>query len=365
VDGEKKMDNYYQNDSRRRGKSLPKIFGIVFLLLLISLNGLAKTHDKNGRNLLRLHTKQQEESRSLSKFSKFQVELYGGIIFLNPSDLNLFVGHDNRMQEFFYDSYFDYLVATGQIQSWSKNEGEERQEIRRSYPIGGRIKYYLSQSIALSIGFQYISSQQSSDLDFQYFRHELSGERYNESITYAPYSLSAKAYIPTLGFHIRKRLKNVLVLEGFLTGGPMFARCSYFTEWRYEWETEGPNYRYITYSNTGALEEKGSGTGISLDFGGRISYPIIKSFAIFLEASYAYQVVKSISGPGQEERDGRSVSWDGTWGIKSEIVAAAWGELETEFPTNYWPENSEENKVKDFELDLSGFQLRLGLSFRF
>ncbi len=359
------MNNYYQNSSRIRGKSTPKIFGILFLLALIPLGGLAKTNDKNSRNLFTFRTEQQEEARSLSKFKKFQVELYGGIIFLNPSDLNLFVGHDNRMQEFFYDSYFDYLVATGQIQSWSKNQAEERQEIRRSYPIGGRIKYYLSQSIALSIGFKYISSQQSSDLNFQYFRRELSGEWYNESITYAPYSLSAKAYIPTLGFHIQKRLINELVLEGFLTGGPMFAQCRYFSEWRYEWETEGPDYRYITYSNTGALEENGSGTGIALDLGGRISYPIIKSFAIFLEASYAYQVVKSVSGAGREERDGRSATWDGRWGIKSETVAAAWGALETEFPTNYWPNSSEEDKVRDFKLDLSGFQLRLGLSFRF
>ena len=145
----------------------------------------------------------------------------------------------------------------------------------------------------------------------------------------------------------------------------MFADCRYLSDWSYEWVTEGPGYRYMTYSNTGVLEEEGSGIGIALDLGGRLSYPIIRRFEIFLEASYTYQVVKSISGSGREERNGRSATWDGQWSIKNETVAAAWGELESEFPTGYWPTNSEEDRLRDFELDLSGFQLKLGLSFRF
>jgi hypothetical protein len=145
----------------------------------------------------------------------------------------------------------------------------------------------------------------------------------------------------------------------------MFADCQYFTDWSYEWVTEGPGYLYVTYSSTGILEEKGSGTGISLDLGGRLNYPIISSFEIFLEASYAYQVVKSVSGPGREEIDGRTATWDGRWGIKGETVSAPWSEIETESPTGYWPNNSEDDRIRDFELDLSGFQLRLGLSFRF
>lgn len=362
---EDKMKNYGQAHIPTRVNNILLLIGIVILMFLIPLSGLAETRNDRGCNSREPDNKQREEARSLSTFKKLQVELYGGINFLDPSDLNLFVSHDNRMQNFFYDSYFNHLVAIGQIQSWSKNQGEERREIRQSYPIGGRIKYYLSESVALSVGFKYMSGQQSQDLSFQYFRHELSGERYNESITYLPFSLSAKAYVPALGLHIQKILKNALVLEGFVSGGPLFAQCLYFTEWSYEWVTEGSNYSYITYSTTGILEEKGSGTGIALDLGARLSYPIIRSLAIFAEASYAFQAVKSISGPGREERDGRSLTWDGTWSIKSETAAAPWGELETEFPTSHWPNNSEENKVKGFELDLSGFQLRLGVSLRF
>ena len=341
------------------------IFLVLLFWVINPLKTWADSESDKKINKTKSSFLRAEDTDAIRSFERFQVELYGGIIFLNPSDLNLFVSHDNRMQEFSYDSYFDYLVATDQIESWTKNQGEERKEIRRSYPIGGRLKYYLSETIALSLGFKYMSSAHTMDLDFQYFRNELSDERYNESIRYSPYSLTANAYIPTLGFHILKKMRNSLVLEGFVCGGPMFADCRYLSDWSYEWVTEGPNYRYIAYSSTGVLEEEGSGTGIALDLGGRLSYPIIKRFEIFLEASYAYQVVKSISGSGREERNGRSATWDGQWRIKSETVAAAWGELETEFPTSYWPDNPEEDRLRNFELNLSGFQLRLGLSFRF
>jgi hypothetical protein len=46
-------------------------------------------------------------------------------------------------------------------------------------------------------------------------------------------------------------------------------------------------------------------------------------------------------------------------------MTAAWGEIDLELPTNYRPLNSDEGRARDFELDLSGFQLRLGLSLRF
>jgi hypothetical protein len=341
---------------------------VVLILIIWTINPLysrAESVNDKRLNEKRPVLSSSADTDATSSFDRFQVELFGGIIFWNPKDLNLFVSHDTRMQEFSYDAFFDYLAATGEIQSWTRAQGDERKEIQRSYPLGGRLKYYISETIALSLGFKYMTSTHSQDLEFQYFRNELSEERYNESIRYSPYSLSAKAYIPTIGFHISKTLTNSLILEGFINAGPLFADCRYFTDWGYEWVTEGPGYLYITYSRTGVLEEKGSGTGISLDLGGRFSYPLLSSFEIFLEASYAYQVVKSISGPGREEMDGRSSAWEGRWGIKRETVSAPWAEIETEFPTSYRPNNPEEDRIRDFELDLSGFQLRLGLSFRF
>lgn len=362
---EETMRKYRIEETLNKAKTrLPVLLTLAFLIITPQHARAENENDKKV-NAKKPVFSLSEDTEAPSSFNRFQVELFGGIIFLNPQDLNLFVANDTRMQEFFYDSRLDYLVARGEIQSWTRSESEERKEIRRSYPLGGRLKYYISETFAVSLGFKYITSTHSQDLEYEYFRNELSDERYNESIRYSPYSLSAKTYIPTLGFHISKTLNSSLVLEGFLCGGPMFADCRYLSDWFYEWVTEGPGYRYVTFSRTGVLEENGSGTGISLDLGGQLNYPLFSSFEIFLEASYAYQVVKSISGPGREDTDGRTASWDARWGVKRETVSAPWGELDTEFPTGYWPNNSEEDRIRDFELDLSGFQLRIGLSFRF
>jgi hypothetical protein len=145
----------------------------------------------------------------------------------------------------------------------------------------------------------------------------------------------------------------------------MFVECHYLSDWSYEWRIKEPNNEYVVFTDAGILEEKGTGTGIALDLGGRLNYPLVKRMEIFLEAGYAYQVVKNVSGPGSEFREVSSETWNGQWGIKSEKITSPWGELAVDFPTSYWPDNSNQGKVRDFELDFSGFQVRLGLSFRF
>ncbi|MFC2163824.1 hypothetical protein ACFLT2_02360 [Acidobacteriota bacterium] len=302
----------------------------------------------------------------ISEFKKFQFELYAGYTSINPSDLNLFVDYENRIQEFSYDRYLNFLQANGQIQTWAMNQQEgERREIKRAYPLGFRLKYFLNKTIAISLGFKYMTSKQESDLDFQYTRDELIEEQYIESLAYSPFSISTKAYMPLVGIHIVKRFRNALELEGYITGGPMFVKCHYLSDWMYEWRIQGPDYGYIVASRIGRLEQNGSGTGIAIDFGGRLSYPIAKIMAIFLEGGYAYQVAKNPSGSGLETQGTSNVTWNGEWSIKQETMEAAWGEIDLELPTNYWPNNTAEGRSRDFKLDLSGFQFRLGLSLRF
>jgi hypothetical protein len=83
--------------------------------------------------------------------------------------------------------------------------------------------------------------------------------------------------------------------------------------------------------------------------------------ALFLEGVYSYQVVKKITGKGREIRGDVETAWEGRWAIKKEMIAAPWGTMEAEFPTNYWPEGSTSSRVRDFRLDFSGFQARIGV----
>jgi len=338
---------------------------LLFLLAVSPLVTRASSTDDGESNIRKLNIQKSENFVSVISQKKFRIELYGGFTLLNPSDLNLFVDYDNRIQEFNYESLLQYLQDNEQIRSWIKTQKGNRRKIKNAFPFGVRLKYYFNSMIAVSVGFKYLSSKRVSEFDFQYTRNELSGEQYIENMIYSPYSLSAKAYAPMLGIHIAKKIKNALVLEAFLSGGPLFVECHYLSDWIYEWWISGTGYNWLMFTSAGVLEEKGTGTGIALDLGGKVSYPLADDVEIFLEGGYSYQIAKTVSGEGREVLGESSETWDGQWGIKKEEITSPWGELEVELPTSDWPGNSSSGKSRDFELDLSGFQLRLGFSFRF
>lgn len=344
------------------------LLSLVFLSIFTAAPNASSAKDNIDKKaeIQKINTQNSDKMNSIAWYERFQIEFYGGFTTLNPSDLNLFVDYDNSIQEFHYDSLLDYLQSNGQIRSWNGVKEAERKKIKNALPLGGRLRYHVNNSLAISIGFRYFSREHESDFDFEYTRNEIEGEQYSESSTFFPYSLSVKAYVPHVGIHLMKKVKGALMLEGYFSGGPLFAECSYFSNWRYEWRIREANQsEYLVFQRAGTLEEKGTGTGIAIDLGGRIKYPLIKNLGIFLEAGYAYQVVKNVSGSGSELNGEFSETWDGRWAIKQEQIRTPWGELEAELPTNFWPDGSNEGKVRDFELNLSGFQLRLGLSFRF
>lgn len=337
--------------TKNKVTTLKKISVALFLVFALAANPL----------IIQANTAEKE----LTPFKKFQIELFGGYAPLDPSDMNLYVDYDNRKENFFYDSYLEYLKSTGDIRSWTKHQSDERKKFMNAFPFGGRLKYFFNRTIAISLGFKYLSDQQNSDLSTQYTRNERDDTQYIELTNYMPYSISAKAYIPMLGIHILTTIKGPLMFEGYLTGGPMFVQCQYLSSWTYEWWIHGPDYDWLTFQSKGLIESNGSGTGIALELGGRLHYPIMKNLGIFLEGGYAYQVAKNISGEGREIIDSNNTSWDGRWSIKEEHISTPWGEIDLELPTNYWPNDSNEGKARNFKLDLSGFQLRLGLSLKF
>jgi len=294
--------------------------------------------------------------------ARFRIELFSGFAFLNPADLNLFVNHDIRFQEFTYDTYFDYLRDNGLIHSWSKDTKGARKKIKNALPFGIRLRYYILDFLAVSIGFEYSRRQHSDNLDFSYTRDELNGEAYLETLSFSPYGLSVRAYQPFVGIHISKRLGRFLKAEGFASGGPLFAKFTYESAWNYLWIIRGSNYTWRTYESNGLFEGDGTGTGISLEAGGRLSIPVFHKLEVFLESGYAYQVVKNVSGSWREEQIENTENWNGEWGTITDTFTAPWGTLDLQFPANHRIDGAE---IEDFSLNLSGFRIRMGFSLGF
>jgi hypothetical protein len=121
------------------------------------------------------------------------------------------------------------------------------------------------------------------------------------------------------------------------------------------------------YWDVGVIEEKGKGTGFSLEGGARMNLNIGKNFALFLEGGYAYQAANKISGPGYQTYNYETERWEGDWGIKELYKDDQWGSRYFQLPSNSW--GTEEDyvyyKIRDFNLDLSGFRVKIGISYRF
>jgi len=87
----------------------------------------------------------------------------------------------------------------------------------------------------------------------------------------------------TLGIHFEKRFTDVIGLELFVCGGPLFGQC----KWSYESKTEQTTNGNVTSTSTRDILEKGSGTGVTLEGGLRINYSMGKHFGWFVETGYA------------------------------------------------------------------------------
>jgi len=303
----------------------------------------------------------------LADKKKIQVELFGGFSNLNPSDLNLMVEADIHNQSFFYDDYHRYLETNDEIYSWSSSTEGKLKKIKDTYPLGGRLKFYLNKSMALSLGFKYMSKKESSNYMFEYIRDTYNnGTLYIERKEFSPYILSTRGFTLLIGAHFKKELTGSIELEGYLSGGPLIAKCKYAAYWDSQWiyRVIRENQDYFMYLSDGSLEKNGKGTGFVLDGGIRVNLNVGKKIGFFIESGYAYQVVNNVSGEGREERDNVIDTWEGDWGIIEVNIVAPWGQKRYEYATNMW-EQPEAQKIRDFKLDLSGFQLRVGIYYIF
>jgi hypothetical protein len=299
------------------------------------------------------------------RIPRFQLEVFGGFSTLSCADLNLLVDSDNRIHQFFFDSYLTRMTATGQIQRWESTREGRRNKVKSGVPFGLRLKYNFNRSLAVSVGIKTILGRRSSELRYGYDQYTLDGDRFHEEKEIPVYSLSVQGLVPQVGIHFARGIQKNLSIEGFLTGGPFFGWCRYINEWEYALSIQQSGSPYVVFTEEGRLEEEGKGTGIAAEAGLRLNWDLQRNLGAFLETGYAYQKVKRVSGGGEERLTAESKSWEGRWVIRSERASTYWGDLEVEFPTNYWPAGNESRWVRNFTLDLSGFQVKLGFFFRF
>ncbi len=297
---------------------------------------------------------------------KWQFEVFGGFASLNPMDLNMRADFDEMSRMFYYDDYLRYLKSQGLIASFSKsNEGGRAQFLRHSIPFGVRIRYRLAGWLDFSLGLTRFSGDRSSSYKNTYHVTDSAGVPSVYFEEFSAYTLGSKGFIPSLGVHLGTSLTRNLRLEGYLAGGPLLAECLYSLSYESREPLVDSNSNLESPDN-GILEERGSGMGLSVETGARLNLRLKNRLGVFLEGGYAYQRVGSISGPGMRSLASHRDSWEGDWGIKQDVKVEPWGTARFLWPSNGWTIfGGTWWRLRDFELDLSGVQVRTGLSYRF
>ncbi len=299
------------------------------------------------------------------KRDRWRIEIFGGFSRINPRDLNLRATFDDMYSTFYADDYFKYQVDQGEIVAFVKTNEGKANFLRHSIPVGVRLRYGISHWLDLSFGFTYFKGSRESSFKNWFEVNENGGPAVLFTEEFLNYMLSAKGYIPSIGIHLGKRITSSLRLEGFLTGGPLFAECVYGMNWSSGWPVSDSTGDFGNLKE-GFLEERGSGTGLAVQAGAKLDFDFARRYGLLVEGGYAYQTVSSVSGPGTRSVTSHRDSWEGDWAMKQDIKVQPWGTARFLWPSNGW--NLFEGtwwRARDFELDLSGFQLRIGIYYRF
>ena len=292
---------------------------------------------------------------------KFQVELFGGYTTLNPEDLNSRPNTHEQGIQFWNDDYYAFSVKNGYIKSFSTEQSGGFKTIDNAVPFGFRLKYSLSKSLSLSFGIKYLSRSAASYAKYEYSIIERNGLESTYMADWKPLKISAKGFTPLLGVHFEKVLSKAVGLEIYITGGPLFSRIRLGIDREAESTYDGTVLEHDIWE----VDERGKGIGYAIDGGIRLNIEIGKNIALFVEGGYAYQVVNRLSGPGYENRNGVVNEWEGDWGMKEYYFDRYWGTIDLSVASNYWEDGDDYLWVKGFSLDLSGFQARVGISYRF
>jgi len=292
---------------------------------------------------------------------KFWLELSAGCQSLDPADLNLAVDADERVQYLRYDHYLQALQDSGQIRSWSAMTEGGRLRITSGWLLEPRLCYRLGASLSLSAAVRVQRGGGTQDLLFEFTRVLDADDRYVETLTFDPYRLSVQSYWPNIGIHFRRPIARRIHAAGHVAAGPLFADVSYRSAWTYAWDMRGSNYVWPVFRDAGERSEKGSGIGFGLELGARLERALGLRLAVFLEGGYIWQKVNAISGSGRETRAEDTATWSGKWVSRGETIVTPWETLAIRFPTSRPQAGADDGP---FRLDLSGWQLRAGLSWR-
>lgn len=293
----------------------------------------------------------------LAAQERFQIEIYGGISYLDPKDLNLLSVAEEQYNDFYF------------IQRQLYKQGyfvNDFPRIKAAVPAGLRVKYWISPTFSFSIAAENFSRHEELSIEgtFSYVQPTWFD---NQTKGYDPFSLELSVFAVLGGLHYRIPVGSRTDLEIGAAAGWGKAKFEFSSTWSNSVHFWAEDYWEFQSVDGGTLGGDGTGNGFLANANLRLSQTLGQRFGFFIEASGTYCRMHSFTGSGRETRLGipGETSWDGTWGIKKEELNLYMESTTVYVPTNYWEGWMESQWDRDFILDLSRVQLLFGIYLMF
>lgn len=286
---------------------------------------------------------------------RLQIELYGSYSLINPKDLNLF----SKAEEQYNDIYFVQRLFG--YRGYFLNDFPE---ITTAVPSGFRVKYLVSDRLAVSVDLE--GFQRSEEIDLSGTLWYSPSWSLHQTKNYFPYRLGLKGISVMGGAHYRFPAGRSTELELGIAAGWTRASFDFLSAWSFTINFSDEDYTSSSVDG-GTLEGNGKGSGFAAKAMVRLNRSLGRGIGFFVETAAVVCRLKSISGSGRETRLGLpgETTWDGPWGIKKENIVTSWDEATVYVPTNYWEGWVADQRDREFILDLSSLRLGAGLYLRF
>lgn len=315
-----------------------------------------------------------QEDANAFHFSNFSLELLGGYTGLNPEDFNDAASYEEAYLQFNYVAKFNYYQALygNGYQVTSRRIGDAGfNPLKGSPAYGFRLRYNISPSLGLSIGVQSLSGTQNSNVEMNVdVTNSASGN--GESLSYQyqnpGFRLAVSAWSPQLAAHFGWDIGRILRLEILVAGGPLFIQCRTRSERRMI-STDQAGFRTDSLY---VIEMNGETKGLAGELGGRAGLRLTGFLNFFAEGGFAFRAADEVRGTGWSQttisdsngaQDPVTAEWSGEWSIQMHNSLANWGRFKANQPQNRIPPGPGFSSYK-FMIDLSGFQIKAGLSFK-
>ena len=298
-------------------------------------------------------------AEALGPWKKWQVELAIGGLANNPDDLNLFIGHDQRLAKEPYWLYLrDPRFVARPIYGMSHSMGGLHSVTNR-WPLTLRLRLRLDHTFSLAAGLDWTDQQRNSHYVFgTSFYSPAGGTSFDVKTDINGYRLGLRTFFPHLGAQATLPLSPFVSLSGFAHAGWAFVECRHASTRRFQDGFTGEDRLY-------EVEMSGNGDGPAAEAGAKFEFILWRGFGLFTEGIYQFFKVNDVSGEqftSETILDGESSSY-GT--VISESRRGRWKVSNDPIPWPLIPQAWEDEYYRPFALDLGGFGFRLGAFFRF